>query len=65
MVGVEKMSKEHIRNNGFVKDGGTSKMQEGWIKKGGVNNPPVTPRPSAPQGMNPKPTVPPLPPTKK
>ncbi len=51
-----KMAKDQQRNDGFIQNGSSNKLQEGWIKKGGVNNPPQTPRPAPPQAMNPKPT---------
>lgn len=32
-------------------------LQEGYIKKGGLNNTPMTPRPAPPQGLSPKPST--------
>jgi len=46
-----------------INDGKFTKLQEGMFKKGGVNNPPSTPRPSVPQAMTPKPSTPAPPPT--
>jgi hypothetical protein len=44
--------------NQLQNDGGITRLKEGWIKKGGVNNPPQSPKPAPPIAMNPKPSRP-------